>query len=134
MTSKNLLIVFLIALLSSCKFSKPILTIHHGKRVEVESTTQNTIKIKLFAYLNFRGGVFIGVGNMKKTYNSNGQLIEKQIRKGIRGLTDGNNKHYIKKITYDSLGRISTIYYKIKQYDGRGDTTVYENIVDKTKK
>jgi hypothetical protein len=85
--------------------------------------------------LNFRYGISIGGGIVTKTYNASEQLIEKQISKTTHaGLKDGNNRYYLKEITYDSLEHKSKIHYKIRQNYGRASTIVYEKTVDLQKK
>jgi hypothetical protein len=122
-------------ILCSCKFSKPILAIPHSKYVKIDSTTNNKVKTKYFKYLSFRNGISIGGGSVEKIYNTDGKIIEKQISKSTHfGLKDGNNRYYLKEITYDSLNHVSKIHYKIRQNYGRAATTVYEKTIDKTKK
>lgn len=118
--------------IASCKFNKPLVTIPNGKYVTVDTLTQNSIKTKYSLYLSLRNGISIGSISVQKTYNSDNKIISKQIFKQTHAwLKDGNNRYYLKKISYDSIGQTSKVHYKIHQNYGRAGKTVYEKTVDK---
>ncbi len=119
MCRKFFVVIGSILILTSCKFSKPILCIRHFKKVSVDSVTHYRADCKVYYFLCLRHGIHIGDVRVNKEYDIKGRLIEKMVNKTINALiVDGDNWYFEKTTTYDSKGyKIRDVYYIDRTFD-----------------
>ena len=133
MKIKLIVLILFSTIVSSCRFSRPILVIPTYRQTTTDSTTKYIQKDKGFIYINFRPLISLGKGSVIKTYLPSGQLIKRTVLKESRMFTDDGNKYYyLKEITYDALlNRQVKNYFRIKKNHGRSSTTIYEKTIEK---
>lgn len=133
MKSIQYILLFVLLIVSSCRFNKPLICIPDDHLV-IKDSAGVTTDSKYFHYLNFHHCISIGGGGVERIYDHNGRLTSKQIFKAKKGgMKDGNNRYYRKTIWYDSTGNADSVHKYIHQNHGRGGKVVLNKTIVKKK-